>query len=378
MIRDIGPAGPLLIAIAWASAANGGTSGRDLALISFLVLFSTLVATGGQLRALSTPVPLLAALGLLGSWLIGSGVIRSGLNLVSLRVPVLCLIAFLTVQAVRLLDDEQRGRLLRGLIVLGTIHATTAIAEALAHLAAGSTVLPPRVDGLMGNANALGIFLVATAVLTVRELTLGRTRLLVAPLALQAVALLLTGSRLAIIVALCWVGCFLTVRGSWRCWLAVMPWAVAAGVIVAVRFWGTESERLDLALAALRQLAERPLAGRGPGPTVLDVPSSEALPTTHAHNEALQLAVEYGLVGLALAIGVLVLALLSRPRVATLDRWVAAAAVSLLAGGLTDFSLRISAIVVTAAALAAVALIPPRCGEDAPGSQLWRVRMTVG
>lgn len=359
MIGVYGPPGLLLIAVAWAMAAGGGTGGAALALTCSLLAISVLLASRGGLAAPRTPVLVLATLGLLIAWLIGAGVLRVGLSLTSVRIPILILIAFLSVQVVRLLDQEQRGRLMQGLIVLGSVHATIAIAEALMQVASEMVVVPPRVDGLIGNANALGIFLVASATLTVRELTLRRAPLLGVPLALQGSALLLTGSRLAIIVALCVAAWFLPIRGARRTWIFLAPWAITATAIVAVRFWNAEPERLNLTVAAVKRIAERPLAGRGPTPIVYDIPAGEALPTTHAHNEFLQLAVEYGLVGLALTIAVLIFAFRSRPRAVRRDAWVVAAAVSLVASGLTDFSLRITGITVTAAVLTAAALIPP-------------------
>jgi O-Antigen ligase len=213
---------------------------------------------------------------------------------------------------------------------------------------------------MLDNANALGIVLVATAALTARELQRTRAPLLGAALGVQAVALLLTASRLAILTALCVLGWYWTTRATRAARALLAPWAVMGLLVLAFRFvHSLPEQRLYLWAAAAERFALQPILGHGPIPRVYELPVAAAPPTTQAHNELLQWATEYGLVGLALAGGTLLLAFrrahAARPR----DGWLAAAALSLLASGLADFSLRVTAVTIMAAALAAIAFLPP-------------------
>lgn len=157
----------------------------------------------------------------------------------------------------------------------------------------------------MGNPNALGVILVATGCLTLRA-ALGRpSTLLFGGLALQAVAVLLTGSRLAIGIALCVVAVSGPRSGSLRVKKVLLVWGLIAVAVFAFRVASSPpNPRPELWAAALSRLSEHPLIGNGPVLQVyLATPPRQA--TTHAHNELLQFAVDYGLIGLALGLATL-------------------------------------------------------------------------
>ncbi|MBA3250070.1 MAG: O-antigen ligase family protein [Geodermatophilaceae bacterium] len=371
MIQRYGPPGLLVAAIVWATASGGGTSARDLTVVLGTLLVAS-TAAGNRARPFAMPAGLLVSLLALLGWLVAAGPLRSGMSLTSVRVPALVLIVVLTVTTVRLFDHHQREWTLHGIVAVGSLHATIALGQALAQLATTGWPSPPRADSFLGNANALGVLLIASAALTAREIEVRRHRLFLVAIVLQGVAVLATGSRLALVLGtgllLIWA---LSRRRTWRTTAAGALWLLAAGVIGLSRSVGTPPERLQLWLSALKEIAQRPWIGRGTTPTEFDIGPSQALATTHAHNEVLQLAVEYGLIGLALAGVLLVLAYRSAPRRVTCDKWILAAALSLLASGLTDFGLRITAVAVTTAALGTMAALAPRPAlpQDAADAQ---------
>jgi len=358
MLRRWGPPGLLVAAIAWAVAAMGATSARDLLLVLLLVV----AARVGMPRGGITPVRLLVPLAALGIWLVGAGPLRSGVELSSVRAPVLLLIVVLAASTVAGLDREQRDWTLRGVIVVASTQAVLAVIEAGVQLAAAGWATAPRADALLGNPNALGVLLVATAVLTARELAARHSRPLLAVLVVHGVALLATGSRLALVLGMVVLVWTLARRGQWREAVGCALWMLAAGGLVLSRTLGAPPERMLLWGQALKQIARHPWAGRGTTPVLFDIGPTEALPTTHAHNEVLQLAVEYGGIGLALVALTLWAAVTSAPRPARYDAWVVVAGASLLASGLTDFGLRITAIALTAAVVGSVALLAPGRG----------------
>src|SRR6185503_16206693 len=112
--------------------------------------------------------------------------------------------------------------------------------------------------------------------------------------------------------------------------------------------------------AALEQIDRHPLTGRGPIPEVLSVDSIGLAPTTQAHKEILQLTLEYGVVGLFLATRLLFVVLRNPGGQWSGDRWLVTAAAAITASGLTDFTLRITAITITAAALIGLARERPK------------------
>jgi O-antigen ligase len=352
----------LLAAIAWCMATGGGTGVRDLAVVGVLLTAAFLVGVAlADIRLQIVPTARTAMFLALLAWLIIDGPLRSDLELDTVRVPILIWIAFLTIQTVRFLNEAQRTRVLQGLIVLGTVHGSIAIIGVARDFASGVHTTPlARADSLLDNANALGVVLVATAALTARELQRRWTALLGTALGVQAVALLLTASRLAILTALCVLGWYWATQATWTTRALLAPWAVMAVLVLAFRFTHSPpDQRLYVWIAAAERIALRPITGHGPIPEVYDLPVAEAPPTTHAHNEVLQWMTEYGLIGLVLAAGTLILAFRYVHRTWPRDGWLMAAATSLLASGLTDFSLRITAITIMSATVAATAFLPP-------------------
>jgi hypothetical protein len=352
----------VVAAIAWTSAAGGGTSTVDLVLVVVaLVAALALAATRAPSRAGSTRTT--AAVVALELWLLVTAAGPSGeWTVETVRVPVLVLIVGLTVHIVGRLGPEQRELVAGSLIVIGSVHGAAAVVEFVLEVASAD---PVRADGLLDNPNALGMLLVATGSSTLREIARSPSRSARLALVVQGVALLLTGSRWALLVCLLLV-VPRAVRGASHRVLAVTGlWSGVALAIAVRRLTVGGWDRLGLWRAALPEIAARPLAGRGAEPRLIDVPGWRVRPTTHVHNEVLQLAVEHGLVAIALVAviaGLAVRALPDRPR----DKWLTVAAVALLSSGLIDFGLRVTAIALTTAAIAALAPGAPQ--DDVGGA----------
>ncbi len=354
----------VVAAVAWAAAARGGTRAVDLVVVTGLLLVA--LATAPR-PARPRPTAALVAVAGLELWLLAAGTRDGAVDLATLRVPALVLIAVLAVLATRRLDGRQRATVVGCLVLVGTVQAGVAVGQVALAWSAGPIDLPPRATGLVGNPNALGVVLAATGALTLRALAHRPTRLLRAALAVQAAGLLLTGSRLALLVAMLVLVVCAPRRVPRPVAVAAAVWALAALAVVVARFAVTGWDRAGLWAAALREIARHPLAGRGAEPVVLDVPGSPVGPTTHAHNEVLQLAVEYGLVGVALAALSVVLAVRSPGRS---DRWLVAATGALLAGGLADVGLRVTALALATALVATMALDGPATRPTPTGSRL--------
>ena len=358
MIRSDLPPNLVLAAIAWDAAARGGTSGRDLLITGALLAAAALYQSGhDRLRMCRiNPTALTIILLAFEAWLVARGPLAYGISLNTLRLPILVVFVAITLHVCTCFTQHQRTILARGLVTLGTAHAAIAIASSAAHFSTIDILKDNvRAAGLLGNANALGVLLVATMCLTashVSDMPLGFRR---AALITQATALLLTGSRLAITIALLIVGWYVFRRRDRRTGLRLLPAAILAGLIVMLRFDHGEPSRPQLWQATLEQIDRHPLTGRGPIPQILSVDSIGLAPTTQAHNEILQLTLEYGVVGLLLAILLLFTVLRNRRVRWGGDRWLVTAAAAITTSGLTDFSLRITAITVTAAALIGLA-----------------------
>jgi O-antigen ligase len=348
-------------------ATRGGTDRRDLTIVSVL-LATAFLATIAQTRIhlQRVPSPGTAMWLTLLIWVIVDGPLRLGVNLTTVRIPILILAVFLTVRTLTLLNEAQRAPILQGLIILGTIHGSIAITQTTPEFISGMNVTQlPRAESLLGNANALGVVLVATATLTLRELQRRRGKLLGVALAIQSIALLLTGSRLAILTGLCVLGWYWATKATWRTRALLLPWLIMASLVFALRFIHSMPEpRLYLWAAAVERIALQPVTGHGPAPEVYNHSLAAARLTAHAHNELLQWTAEYGFVGLLLVAGTVILALASTHSPGPRDGFLVAAAASLLASGLTDFSLRITAITITSAALATAAFVPAHQPEE--------------
>lgn len=337
----------ILAALVWATSRTGGGTPVDLAVVAAPVLAAFVLAWRP-----SPPDPALLAVVAFVAWTIVDHPEQS-LDPIGLRVPVLILLGTLTALTVARCTAAQRAVMLDGLVVIGAVQAVGAIVQAAATVAQHG--IPPgglRAASLLGNANALGVLLIATFIVTLARMPKGMWALL----AVQGLGVLLTGSRLAVCVGLV-VAVAAAVRGPLRRWWGVVACWIALAVAVLVdRFAASGADRLALWQAALGEFVHAPIAGRGPAPAVYRVAGIG--PTTHAHNEALQIAVEYGVIGLGLLVLAVVLAsraALQSPRVGLL----LAAAAALASSGLTDFGLRIPGIALTAAMLFSAACPRP-------------------
>jgi O-antigen ligase len=182
-----------------------------------------------------------------------------------------------------------------------------------------------RVYGTLGNPDFVAAWLCATLPLYWDAFASGRRRaLLWAGLALQVAGILATGSRVVLLAALAAV-CVLWLmeRRFAKAWLLALPLALAALWLSGARPLRLTIEgRWNLERVALLHWREIPPFGCGPGSFEVRFadwqvgwlrdhagdPNGAALagPVDHAHNDFLELYVEYGPVGLGafLAAGV--------------------------------------------------------------------------
>jgi putative inorganic carbon (hco3(-)) transporter len=149
-----------------------------------------------------------------------------------------------------------------------------------------------RVYGTLGNPDFVAAWLCATLPLYAG---LRRNRYAKAALVFQLAAILATGSRV-FLLALPVAAVILVLREGrlWKWWLVGLPVAAALLLISPARPLGvTLQGRLNLAGVTASHWREIPLLGHGPG-------SFETLfpPLDHAHNDYLELWVEYGPLGL--------------------------------------------------------------------------------
>lgn len=348
----------LLAAVGWSVATRGGTGARELLVVLGMLVVAVIAGRAWPRRNAA----LWATFGALMCWLVVAGPLRTGVSLETVRVPLLVVIAALTALVVGRLSPRERETAVSGLIVVGCVQSGFALTE-LAGTVPTELSDSPRVGALLGSPNGLGMLLVATLILTAREFTRRGGWLPAAALLLQGGALLATGSRTAIVVASALLlGYVATHGGRTRGMLAAAGLAIGTGVVVWRTAVEPQQDRPHLWIEALRRIAEHPLQGEGPTAAAYSLAAPGARVTAHAHNELLQWGVEYGLVGVALGLGVVGIALWSARRRFAGDRWIGVAAIALLAAGLTDFTLRITALTLAAAALAALAAT---CGSPA-------------
>jgi hypothetical protein len=288
------PAGLLIGAIAWCTATRGAVDPPEMVVAATLVFAAWLTSVRRNKIRRSRSAYIVRALVLtLFVWLIVDGPMRVGLTIEAVRVPFLVFLVVLAASTVSRLDDRQIEAALLGVVALGLVHAGLAVAGSVAQLPSvvqGGDFY--RATSLVGNPNALGVILVATGCLTIREVLRRPSMVLAGGLALQAVALLLTASRLALAIALCVVAVCGLRSGSLRVKKLLLPWGVLALAVFAFRTASSPpNPRPALWVAAVSRISEHPLIGSGP---VLQVyfahPSRQA--TTHAHNELLQFAVD--------------------------------------------------------------------------------------
>lgn len=376
MDRRIDPAGAasllILAAVAWASARAEGAGPLDLIVESALLAGAAVLTTACPPVS---PMPRVSA-GLVGGgcavrsltavlvgWFLVDGGVRTGVLLLDVvRVPALCIAAWLLIETVRRMPSDGLEPTLAGLVVLGTVQATTVLVQwaQMAHAGAvGRFGLPRAGSLLIDDPNVVGALLLATSSVTARALARGGGRPAIAALGLQLLAVLATGSRYPIAVVLVFsCGWLLTgLKGALRCRRSHRPGgrrpsraaaaaacAVLAGLLLARRAATDRGEpRLQLWSAAWHRIEAHPWVGSGPSPVPYRVPGFQV--TTHAHDEVLQLAAEYGLPAVAVALGlVALLVVLARRADAWADPWLAAGSAVAAGSGLVGYPLRVPVI----------------------------------
>ena len=320
-----------------------------------MLLLLAVAAVTSKVRTLPDG-PLAIALVALLAWLVAAGPLRVGFTLESIRMPLVVLVAYLTVRLAAHLNPGERATFLAGVVVLGCLHAVFALGELAVALSRGLSA-PSRSESLLGSPNGLGMLLVATAVLSAYLLSQRGRWLLCLALLLQGGALLATGSRTAIGVGAVMLVWFAYTRPGWPLKALAAAVLLLGSSLVAWRF-ATEplEQRPHLWQEAFSRIVDSPLMGQGPTPAPFLPSVPDARVTTHAHNELLQWGVEYGLIGVALGVLVLWIGIRRLGPLDHNDRWVLVAAAALLVAGLADFTLRIPALAVLAAALVTLGL----------------------
>ena len=231
------PAGLLVGAIAWCTAMRGAVDPLEMAVAATLVFAAWLTsAQPNKARRSRSAYIGLALVLTLFVWLIVDGPMRVGLAIEAVRVPFLVLLIVLAASTVSRLDDRQIEAALLGVVAVGVVHAALAVAGSVVQL---PSVIQggdfDRATSLVGNPNALGVILVATGCLTLREARRRPSKVLAGALALQAVALLLTASRLALAIALCVVAVCGLRSGSLRVKKLLLAWGMLAVAVFALR-----------------------------------------------------------------------------------------------------------------------------------------------
>jgi O-antigen ligase len=174
--------------------------------------------------------------------------------------------------------------------------------------------------------------------------------------------------------ALAALGMALAAPGRRRAALAMLPlvglgvaWIGLGGVIQAFEMRGIQASRLDLWRDMLPMVAHFPALGVGWNAFATAYPWYQTIWKTEwigeAHNDYLQALTDGGLVGFALVVALVALALraaLARARHAPLDLGLFGALLGFALHELVDFGGQIPANAATAAALAAAAVAPER------------------
>ncbi|HET9022686.1 MAG TPA: hypothetical protein VFN34_12440, partial [Ornithinibacter sp.] len=138
------PAAPLLGAIAWSVAAQGGTRVLDLVVVTALVLLAFLwsgVRAGEVARALQSPVSVAGAA--LVAWLGAVGLAQAGPGMAVLRPLWLIVVVTLVAATTDRLTSPDRVLVMGGLVAIGVVLAASAVVGWTAALA-GDEALPIR------------------------------------------------------------------------------------------------------------------------------------------------------------------------------------------------------------------------------------------
>ncbi len=363
------PGACLSVAVAWAVAASGGTRPVDLALVTALAA-GALWLTGARAADLRSAAgrPLVLAVAAFVGWTAGVGVASTDHLAVALWMPWLVAACALGAAAADRLDAQGRAVVLDALVAVGAVLAASAVLGWVTAVREGAH-LPVRAATLVGYPNAGGVLLVATGLVTLHLHRRGRlgARSTAGLVTLQGLGVLATGSRLALLLTLAAV---VVVAGQRRTRAGVLAASAVALPVVALlvqRFATSSTERLRLWAEAVSQIADHPVTGRGPTPVLLAA-SLGGKPTTHAHDEVLQLGLEYGLVGLALALVVAVLVVSALRARRVVDPLLALACVAVASLALTDFALRTTAAALVLAVLVPLTWRPPTEPLTSPGN----------
>ena len=350
----------LVAALAWAMASRGDASTPHLAVVVALLL-AACIASG---RRPAVPRATGAALALVLAWLVVAGPVRFGVDVDSARVPALLTVVVLTVQAATTLNDDSRTTVLRGITLVGCGQAALAVVQVGR---AGFDPVPVRVAGSVGSANGLGVLLVVTLALIVRDARTAPTWLTCTVVPLVLAALAATQSRVGIALgALVLLGWSVVSRGRAAALLTAFAGVIGVAVLRLRSATEPPDQRLHLWAAALDRIRSAPLAGLGPEPVVYPMVAG-GRPTTHAHNEVLQLTAEYGTVGLVLVL-VLVLLVARDAHVVRrrVDVWLGAATAAVIVAGLVDFTLRLTSMTLLVALVGTLALAGRRTVSPHP------------
>jgi O-antigen ligase len=221
-----------------------------------------------------------------------------------------------------------------------------------------------RVYGTLGNPNFVGVLMATSLPLTVATLDGATTpvgrRLALLALALQAAALVATGSRGAVLGLGAAVAVYAFLRWSRRVRVALAAVAIFAGVAIGVSparpIDTTAAGRWHLWRIISPHAWDAPLAGLGPGAVALQFPEWQRMAardglrdrrfaglTDHVHNDYLEALVERGVPGLASLLAPLIAILALAVRVARPIPPVMAGTMAAVAAGaacaLVDFPL---------------------------------------
>ncbi|MEM7483403.1 MAG: O-antigen ligase family protein [Acidobacteriota bacterium] len=304
-----------------------------IAISNVLAGLAVLAAPRRVFRARWPPAtrPLLVIVGVYALWLLASiacstdpaDSLRSASELFTLATLVLGLV---------LVRGERAGRLLvHALLVVATLVALWGLAQVLA----GFGGLDRRIRGPFSHWMTFSHFLLVCDLLLIARLALARSARRSAKSALwwwvHGLALvLITGAIVASLTRSAWLALAVTVTlvlalGSPRWLLAYLPAAVLAVLLLPLPVLHrvtsitdlqdpSNYDRLCMAEAGLRMVAERPLFGIGPDQVkvryaIYRTPTAPRYWVPHLHNSFLQLAAERGLPALAAYLALMLFAL---------------------------------------------------------------------
>ncbi len=327
----------LIPLVGWPRADHPFSTPKFIALVAALVPVIALAIAGGRVRRPAAPPACAVTLLLFAALYVVSAALATVLSPQAVVLQGSATAWFLVVLACR----PAAAAIVRALVASATVVAGVAVLQwawldpfALMGYVGDSTGRM-RVYGTLGNPDFVAVFLVSALPLTVAlgVIVPRRRTLACACGALQSAALVATGSRAAAL-ALVSVGFFLILtRGRRRALILAFIVAAAAAIVVfsTGRSLGeTVAGRLYIWRVTAPHVAERPLAGFGPGafePMYVgwQADAWRARRFTrwyrrftalqdHAHNDFLEIAVDSGVPAAAAFAGFIVSLLFARRR----------------------------------------------------------------